>query len=129
MLKPISEIKKELSLLKREENRSHYKYQVGPLFVIIHTSRIQEHPIPDAQDNILNHEVVDVYLFETQRGDDPCFTEYVAIELEKDSRFKNYLPIKYREWAGYSTGVEMPISHLCELIKYLHRLSKLSTFG
>lgn len=129
MTKDISEIKKELSLLKRRENRSFYNFCIGQFYINIFTFRIQEHPILDAQDNIMNHEMVDVYLYEPYRSDDPHFIEYSEVFLEKDSRFKDYAPIKYSEWAGYSTGVEMPISHLCELINYLHRLDKLSTFG
>lgn len=129
MSKDIVEIREELNLLRRVNNRSHYNYCIGPFSIKIYTSRIQEQPIPTDQDNIMNHEVVDVYVFESRRTNDPHFTEHIAIHLEKDARFKHYTPIKYSEWADYSTGVEMPISHLCELIKYLHRLSKLSIFG
>ena len=93
----------------------------------IDPNRIQEHKDWGPDDRIIHHDVLDVSLYEFKRHQDGGSYE-TYIDLEKDSRFKNYQPIKYSEFAGYSTGREMPINHLCELVKYLHRLSNLSAF-
>ena len=71
--------------------------------------------------------MLDVHLYEMCRDTNGNkYDQY--IDLEKDTRFKNYKPIKYSEYSGYSTGKEMPLLNLCELVKYLHRLSGLSAF-
>lgn len=90
----------------------------------IHTERTQE-PI-NYTDCITDYPIVDVTLSEKMRISAYPNEAYVIINLEKDLRFKGYSPIKYKEFEGLSNGQEMPIAHLCELIKYLYRLNKLS---
>lgn len=114
-------ILQKLSKLIRQHNNPCYIYYIAIFKIEIYTHRIQEHPPLDKLDSILNHEVVDVYVFELNKTN-----TFTLIDLEEDIRFANYFPIKYRKWSGYSTGVEMPITHLCELIKYLYKLSGLS---
>lgn len=117
-------IRRKLAELKKG-NASYFSYYVGKFKVAIWTDRILEHSSPD-DDNIMKHSIVDVNLQEVHRKDNHQLYEYV--ELERDERFKNYQPIKYKEYSGMSNGQQMPINQLCELIKYLHRLSNLTAF-
>jgi hypothetical protein len=120
-------IRRRLSDLTKPAGSSCFYYYVGNFIVKIHTDRIQEHANRGPEDRITFHNILDVHLYEYKRHTDGNkYEEYV--DLEKDSRFKSYQPIKYSEWSGYSTGREMPINHLCELVKYLHRLSNLAVF-
>jgi hypothetical protein len=86
-----------------------------------------QYPISE-DDTVVKHKVVDVDLFEMHRRlDNKRIAIY--IDLETDNRFKNYKPIKYHELPGYSHGINMPIDYLCELIKYLHKLTNLVAFA
>lgn len=118
---------RRLAELTRLPHLEHFRYFVGDFTVKIFTVRIQEHSI-DLNDRITHHDIVDVYVYEKQKlaQSEDRYDQF--IDLEQNSRFKNYAPIKYSEWVGYSAGLEMPINHLCELVKYLHRLSNLSAF-
>lgn len=123
----MKDIKQILALLKKMPGKSYYAYCIGEYTIHIHTHRVLEHPIEESDDSIINYDVVDISLFESKRLDS-FFKEHTFIYLEKDFRFKDYTPIKYSRWSGLSTGEEMPIHNLCELIKYLNRLSNLSIF-
>lgn len=120
-------IKRKLSFLKRLHGNSHFEYRTGRFIVKIFTCRIQDvNPLND--DSILQHSIVDVLLYEIPKEfvDSTSYSVSVSISLERDIRFANYQPIKYK--AFNSNGDEMPILHLCELIRYLHKLNKLSAF-
>lgn len=100
-----------------------FDYFVGNFLIKIKTRA----PHGNSSDRITFHDILDVSLSEEMRYSNG--NPYDApIDLERDSRFKSYQPIKYHEISGYSSGREMPINHLCELIIYLHRLSNLSAF-
>lgn len=120
-------IRRRLSERTKRPGMHYFDYYVGNFLVKIDPNRIQEHKDWGPDDRITHHDILDVSLYEFKRHTDGGSYE-TYIDLEKDSRFKTYQPIKYKEFAGYSTGQEMPINHLCELIKYLHRLSNLSAF-
>jgi hypothetical protein len=117
-------IRRRLAELTRLPHQSSFKYYVGNFVVVIFTHQVMEQPIADPTDRVTRHNEVDVSLFEVKKDG----TLQLPINLEIDSRFCNYQPIKYREWQGYSSGKAMPLNHLCELIKYLYRLSNLSAF-
>lgn len=122
-------VRRRLAELVKPPGSSCFHYYIGNFIIKIFTDRIQEHSNRGPEDRITHHDIVDINLVEIKRfkgGNGATTEEY--IDLEHDSRFKNYQPIKYAEWAGYSQGREMPINHLCELVKYLHRLSNLSAF-
>lgn len=122
-------IRRRLAELVKPPGGSCFHYYVGNFIVKIFTDRVQDHVFHGPDDRITRHDIVDIILVEIKRfvgGNGATTEEFIG--LEQDSRFKNYQPIKYAEWAGYSHGREMPIHHLCELIKYLHRLSNLSAF-
>lgn len=123
-------IKRRLAERRKRPNQNYFDYFVGNFVVKIFPDRIQEHNDYGPDDSIVNHKVLYVHLYEYKRDSfGHLFEQY--IDLEKDSRFKNYQPIKYSVFAQYSTGKKMPLMplmHLCELIKYLHRLSNLSAF-
>jgi hypothetical protein len=118
-------IRRRLAELRRLPNESAFKYYVGNFMVCIWTYRVMESPITNPIDRITLHDAVDVSVHEYSKDDNK---HPKHIDLEMDSRFAHYTPIKYREWQGYSSGKEMPLAHLCELIKYLHRLSNLLIF-
>jgi len=120
-------IRRRLSERTKRPGVNYFDYYVGNFLVKIDPNRIQDHKDWGPDDRITHHDVLDVSLYEFKRHSDGKSYE-TYIDLERDSRFKSYQPIKYKEFAGYSTGAEMPINHLCELIKYLHRLSNLSAF-
>lgn len=121
-------IKHKLSELKKT-NGHHFQYYVGGFLIQIFTDRIQENSSPP-DDCITLHQIVDINLSERVRlsGEDMPSFSYDIVDLTRDSRFRDYLPIKYTDPIALSNGREMPIMILCELIKYLHRLSNLSAF-
>lgn len=123
-------VRRRLAELTRYPHTPYFHYYIGQFNLKMFTVRIQDHTDYGPDDRITHHDVVDVYVYETKRFQGSESEKYdEQIDLEQDSRFKNYAPIKYKEWAGYSTGKEMPIEHLCELVKYLHKLAKLSAFA
>jgi len=83
----------------------------------------------DANDSIFNHPELDICLTEGDKNGNRSF-----IDLREDPRFKHHQPIIYDSYdtpsgpINFSNGHAMPISYLCELIKYLHRLSNLTAF-
>ena len=115
-------------------NHCHYQYSVGDFEVWIYTRKTgiyQSQSNKDRQemienDSIVKHDKVNVSLYEWQ-GQDKVKVRY-HVDLERDTRFSHYQPIKYAEWPGYSKGDDMPLPHLCELIKYLYRISNLTAF-
>jgi len=117
-------IRQKLAVLKRMPGESHYQFEVGRFQVKIWTNRIQDGFTSDA--NILSYNHVDVNLYETppQFAQSNLISEY--IHLDRDFRFINYQPIKYNSYNN--KGDQMPILQLCELIKYLYKLSRLSAF-
>lgn len=124
-------IKRQLAELKK--TGSCFEYYVGQFKIQIFTDRIQEHTSPP-DDIITLHEVVDINLSEEVKlinlpGCPTISKGYQIISLVKDLRFKDYQPIKYTDPISLSTGQLMPIITLCELCKYLHRLSNLSAFS
>ena len=56
--------------------------------------------------------------------------QYDYIDLLNDDRFRNYQPIQYNivNHINFSDGTHMPLLYLCELIRYLYRLSDLTAF-
>lgn len=120
-------IRRKLGDLRKAFERDHYEYWLGEKYLVrIFTRRIQDVGPPDAEDNILRHSTVDVNVYDLKR-DSSGILQANYVYLEKDSRFANYEPIQYKQY-GWSDGREMPINHLCELIKYLHIISKLHAF-
>lgn len=120
-------IKRRLAERKKFHGQDHWEYYVGDFIVKIFANRIQEHIDYGPNDSIVNHNILDVNLYELQRSSSGKVETY--LDLERDSRFATYKPIKYSEYPGYSTGKEMPLVTLLELVKYLHRLSNLVIFS
>lgn len=117
-------IRRRLAELRRLPGESCFNYWVGKFRVRIWTHGIQELPtdVSNDYDNIVSYLLVDVSLYEEDRDKNETY-----IDLIRDSRFANYKPIQYKQY-GNSDGREMPIQNLCELIRYLHIISKLSAF-
>lgn len=122
-------IRQKLASLKKAPGQGHFEYYVGKFKINIWVDAIQEHTSPD-DDNILLHATVNVDLHEVAR--DRTDRLYNWVYLSQDVRFKDYEPIKYNVIHGRYTlpasGDKMPILQLCELIKYLYRLSNLTAF-
>lgn len=123
-------IKQKLSEIQLRPGESCYHFYVDTNFIIkIWTKTVKDNYlyVDLKNDRITLHDKVHVNLYEMKRysGDSRVET---YIDLEKDDRFKDYKPIKYHQLSGYSSGDHMPVITLCELIKYLYRLSNLTAF-
>jgi hypothetical protein len=128
--KNIYVIRRKLAALKAV--RGHYEYPVGNYTVHIYTYSIQDVPdnLSSEEDNLLKHEKFHVVLNVTTKSGVTS-----SISLRDDPLFKDYEPIQYDVIStptggriNLSSGENMPIGHLCELIRYLHRLSNLTAF-
>ena len=120
--------RRNLGLLKRVSGRKYFEYKIGYFTVIIYTYEAPEPP-PTDPDNILTHQTVSVVVNEKTKDGISS-----SIHLREDSRFKDYKPIQYdiiqtpTGSFNLSDGRGMPITHLCELIRYLNRLYNLTAF-
>jgi hypothetical protein len=125
-------IRRKLAELRKLNGESHFEYWVndGSKFrVRIYTRDIQDigPDYRDKEDRIVHHSKVTVNVYDVTRGSDGFLTTRY-IDLHKDPRFCNYQPIQYKQY-GNSDGQDMPLSVVCELIRYLHKLTKLSAFA
>lgn len=127
--KNIYVIRHKLAALKPVRNKGHYEYHVGTYTVHMYTYEIQDVPTRE-EDNLLKYEKLHVVLNQTSKSGVTS-----SISLRDDPLFKNYEPIQYNAITtptggviNLSNGENMPIGHLCELIRYLHRLSNLTAF-
>ncbi len=127
--KNIYVIRHKLGLLKPVYNRGdRWEYKVGNFNVVMFAYEVGD-VRSEQPGNILRFEEVDVVLNEFTKDGTAS-----SVRLNDDPRFKNYEPIQYNviESPGgkinLSNGNGMPILHLCELIRYLHRLSNLTAF-
>lgn len=142
--KNIYVIKHRLSELKKHLTDTCFHYHVGNFIVKIFTHKVQDqmdHLVDficdtdrslnkDLDDCITRHEKVDVNLYEWTHSKTSADTRHeMIINLDTDPRFKDFEPICHTTPVRYHTGIGMPIINLCELIRYLHRLSQsLSAF-
>lgn len=122
-------IRRKLSELRPCANRSdRWEYRVNNFNVVIYAYEIGDVP-PSQMDSLLRFDKVNVVLNEFNKQGDGIF-----VSLRDDSRFKNYEPIQYdiittpNGRLNISNGDNMPILQLCELIRYLYRLSNLTAF-
>lgn len=97
-----------------------FEYLVGDFMVKIFSEPFKGMSAVDKNDCVVKHEKLNVLVNELNKKNG----YYERIHLERDFRFKDFEPIKYDDW----NGDNMPLLQLCELVKYLHRLSKLSIF-
>jgi len=124
-------IRRKLAGLKK--NGAGYRLDIGHYVLRIFPTLDYEESNPH-EDNILKYEVVDVDLYEAIPTGDLEHQNIRRLFLREDVLFCNYEPIQYNYFTGsngrvnLSDGNKMPISYLCELIKYLHRLSNLTAF-
>jgi hypothetical protein len=126
--KNIYVIRRKLAGLQKVPGRSHYEMDIGNFTVVIYTYQILDTPPPEP-DSIVMHKEVSVVLNERTKAGITS-----SVSLRDDTRFKTYEPIQYNVITtpsgsiNLSDGQNMPITHLCELIRYLHRLSNLTAF-
>lgn len=120
-------IKRRLAERKREGSYGPYwTYYVGNFIV-----EITPFNNKNIYDSVVQYECLNVSLFEETKPKlspmDKLVTNYKKnIYLLNDPRFINYEPLKKSEGLN---GIGMPLVTLCELIKYLHRLSNLNVFS
>lgn len=124
--KNIDVIRRKLAALKVV--RGHYEYHVGGYTLHMYIHGIQDVP-PEGEMNLSHAERINVVLNETTKSGITS-----SISLRDDPLFKNYEPIQYNVITtpsgkiNLSTGDSMPFACVCELIRYLHRLSDLKAF-
>jgi hypothetical protein len=116
-------IRRQLADTKKNIDTQRFDFYVGDWHLIIDPNPFMEHVDYGDDDRITKHELLDVYLYEKNKLNND--SNYISLDL--DYRFIGYKPIKYNEY-GSSNGERIPINHLCELVKYLYRLSNLSVF-
>lgn len=136
--KNIYVIKHKLGGLTRGPTENHFEWPIGHFVVKIYPKEIQDLqsayvylPPPTGKtakqpDCILRHDHVDVHVTEFSPNDNGG----TYINLNTDPRFRDFKPIQYHVAGNINLGDgrNMPILHLCELIRYLHRLSNLTAF-
>lgn len=101
-----------------------------------HYSEEDSHGFKDlTKANMLDYEKFEVDLCEHNHNDESSRRMYRYIYLNRDPRFKDHAPIQYdiiKTPTGgrinQSDGHNMPLLHLCELIRLLNRLSNLTAF-
>lgn len=121
-------IRRKLAELRKRPDENYFDYWVGDKFrVLIYTREIQDLGNDDPNDRILSHATVDVSVYDVKKMPDGFLSTTNFIYLDKDSRFTNYEPIQHLKYSK-ATGRQMPINNVCELIKYLHIISKLTVF-
>jgi hypothetical protein len=130
----IEAIRTQLGTMKKVPGRDHYEWKVGRFTLHIFTSPRSFR----TDESILRYETVDVNVneFITRAMSSADGTMFLTnwISIREDEPFKNYEPIQYNivctpnGRVNLSDGTDMPIQHLCELIHYLYRLSKLTAF-
>lgn len=124
--KSLDVIRRKIATLKAE--RGHYMYRVGNYTLHMYIHGIQDVP-PEGEMNLSHADRLNVVLNETTKSGITS-----SISLRDDPLFKNYEPIQYHVIEtpngkiNLSTGDSMPITHVYELIRYLHRLSDLRAF-
>ena len=126
-LKNVYIIKRRLADLK-EKSPGQFVYYVDNSFII---NIYLNDDIRESDDRITNHGDVNIAVYEVYRillNNGNYHSSQLYLNLDMDPRFKNYKPIQYHEFPWCNTGKHIPIMYLCELIKYLHRLSNLSAF-
>jgi len=132
--KNIYVIKHKLAELKHWPNNYDWEWKIGDFRVVIGPCNddLRAMQKPDPNDSVVKHEKLDVTVYESSKLN-PQLSSYV--DLRDDSRFKNYQPIQYNVIEtptggriNLSNGKDMPLIKLCELIRYLHRLSNLTAF-
>lgn len=118
-------IKRRLADIKINQH-GFFKYYVGDSYVIkIYPSE----KFPTPKETLVLYEKVHAYLYEiTKFHQNQNIWIENHIDISNHSNFKNYKPIQYAEFSWLNNGRDMPILHLCELIKYLHRLANLKVF-
>lgn len=121
-------IKRRLSELKRAGIYTCFRYCVGDFVLKIFTAESYPLKEPFQDKNILQYQAVDINLYEYKRLNNGILAEQ-PVNLDSDIRFKDYKPIKYIVPMNSLPWRHMPIIKLCELIKYLHKLTNLAAFA
>jgi hypothetical protein len=107
---------------------SRWEFVIGNFTVVMFPYEVGDVP-PDQVDTPVRHKELSVVLNEKSKNGTTS-----SVSLRDDHRFKHYEPIQYNVIEtpsgkiNLSNGDHMPILQVCELIRYLHRLSNLTAF-
>lgn len=141
--KNIYVIKRKLSELRRVPAQVYYEYEVGSFVVRMYVRNPSEPEyyrpldLSNMNESLTSFDKMDVDLYQKVRdqgSDGQEWTRLEGIILQVDPRFKDYEPIRYDVFeheygtVNLSNGKQMPLIKVCELIRYLHRLSNLAAF-
>lgn len=124
-------IKHKLGELKRVPFTSYFEWRIGPFGIKMWTGRFGDYESEPPQYLTLCSEI-DVQIYEILRENNKECERFV--NLQADPRFCNYKPIQYdviktpNGEINRSDGNDMPITYVCELIRYLYRLANLTAF-
>jgi hypothetical protein len=129
--KNIYVIKHKLADLKMPPYTNHYEWQIGSYLIKMFPTQDQDH-LGEPPQYLTQYEKVDVQVYKVskRKGNN----QEKIIDLQSDPLFCKYRPIMYNTFEGphgtvnLSNGRDMPMYHLCELIRYLHRLANLAVF-
>lgn len=133
--KNIYVIRRKLAALNPVPGRNFYEWEVERYLVRI----FPPNRASVRDEGILFWEEVDVQLIELHKHPEQSNLTYdstieVYIDLRSDPTFKDYKPIQYNVVTtpnvviNLGNGDDMPILQLCELIRYLYRLTSLTAF-
>jgi hypothetical protein len=114
-------IKRNLAILKRLDPEGHFEYSVGNFILKIFTHRVGSQPIDNKNDRVTFYDKVDVNLYEKING----LANY--IKVFSDTRFSS-CPAIHFEGSNFYDLNGLPLINLCELIKFLCKISNLSAF-
>lgn len=121
-------IKHKLADLKPVPWSGHFEWDIGHYRVKIFGAKHGD-PTPKY---LTLCEKVDVHVYEVSRREGK--EQEKLLNLLEESLFKNYKPIQYNVITtphgtiNRSDGQDIPLTYLCELIRYLHRLANLAVF-
>lgn len=142
MVPSISHIREYLDHWKVKKDRNFYELGIGRFIIRVFTPTTQSHTFSDdalKYDRISLHPTVDIHLIELHKHPNQDNLSYdgtieVHLDLREVEPFKSNTALWYNTFQSpngvinLSDGSKMPISHLCELIRFLHRLSNLTAF-
>lgn len=138
----IEHIREYLKHWQVKKNSTFYELGVGRYLIRVWTPTSKSHNFRDEalkHDRISIHPTVDVHLIELHKHPNQDSLPYdgtieVHLDLREVEPFKSNQDLWYKTFRSpnglinLGNGDDMPVTQLCELIRFLHRLSNLSAF-
>jgi hypothetical protein len=128
-LTEIEEIKQKLDQLQLVPFTNYFIWDADYFLIYIWPHRYSDTLVSGSK-LLSTYSKVDIILYERTGIDSASY-----ISLRTDPRFKDYEPIQYNviytpngSILTAADGNDIPINHLCELIRYIERLTNLVAF-